>query len=348
MYLALEKVDKEFTFSTTKDGTKIIEYSSDQFTTLALNGFVDDVDSDLLAYWGFLITTKLGNESMGKLTFVEFNEQYPNSKWNMDLQEFQNLVTITTVGNTTSITDYIKEREHNEFKTGDYVLVKNMYCRLQDTGVCPDQLEQYKENLNCNKCDKVGSFFLVDEKYEFGLCYKCLLDIYNKPNQVVKMTEKEVEKYHLERENQCYDLWCHKGHLRNGYERNGEVCNRTHPYQNSHDEMVGYYRIVDGVRYDYKKDKNTDSYQEVRRNESEDSNYHLIAFNDFISMIEKGIIHHEKYVYPIKQVRFTYTAKVPEEFQQSKDIVGLAWDILKDTINETQAPEEIFKVEVLK
>ncbi len=249
----------------------------------------------------------------------------------------------------------------HEFKTGDYVLVKNMYYRLQDTGVCPDQLEQYKETLNCDKCDKVGSFFIVDEKCEIGLCYKCLLDEYNKPNQVVKVTEKEIENYYDIRENQCYDLWCHKGHLRNMdknrhyQDRNGEVCNRDHPYQNPHDEMIGYYRIVDGIRYDYVKDENTDSlnptrtYREVRWNDlGGGSDCYSISFEDFTSMIEKGIIHHEKYVYPTKQVRFTYTAEVPEDFQQLKDVVGLAWDVLKDTINDTQAPEEIFTIEVLK
>ena len=56
----------------------------------------------------------------------------------------------------------------------------------------------------------------------------------------------------------------------------------------------------------------------------------------------------EKYVYPTKQVRFTYTAEIPEDFQSGKNVVGLAWDVFKDTINEIEAPEEIFKVEVLK
>ena len=355
-YIALDKVDKEFTFITTKDGTKITKYSTDQLTTLALNGFVDDVESDLLAYWGFLITTKKGNESMGNLTLVEFNEQYPNSKWDMDLQEFQNLVTITTVGNTTNISEYKKEWEHtciDEYKSGDIVLVKNMNYRLQNNGVCPDQLEEYNDTLSCEKCDKVGSFFLIDEKDELGLCYKCLLEAYPATNQVVDMNEEQIVDYYGQRETQCYDLWCHKGHLRNmdknsSYqERNGEVCNYTHPYQNPHDEMVGYYRIMDGLRYDYVKntddEKNQTTYREVRWNEDGSSDHWSISFEDFSGMIEDEIIHHEKYVYPTKQVKFSYTAEVPDE----ENVIEMAWDLFSNLMNE-EKHSEIFTVEVLK
>jgi hypothetical protein len=123
-----------------------------------------------------------------------------------------------------------------DFETGDRILIKNMFYREQDVGVCPDQLEEYKENLNCEKCDVEGSFYLLDDKSEIGLCYKCLLETYNKPNQVVKINETDEAEYYQQRQFQCYDLWCHKGHLRNmdknSYyqDRNGQVCMYDHPY----------------------------------------------------------------------------------------------------------------------
>ena len=348
-YIALDKVDKEFTFITTKDGTKITQYSTDQFTTLALNGFVDDVEPDLLAYWGFLITTKTGSATIGDMTLVEFNEQYPNSKWNMDLQEFQNLVTITTVDNTTNISEY---------KTGDIILIKNMFHRLQDNGVCPDQLEEFDETLECETCDMVGSFFMVDETVIVGQCYKCMLEN-NKETGIEEyenMNDEKIAIYYEKRETQCYDLWCHKGHLRNmdknSYyqDRNGEVCNYTHPYQNSHDEMVGYYQIVDGVRFEYHYDlehtiyakdygDGKTMYRVVTPNNLDlngNGYVETIDFETLSSLIDDGIVHHKNYQYG-SSYKFTFTVNDMNSEQE-------AWDLLHKTLDECKV-KDVFDCE---
>ena len=345
-YITLAKVDKEFTFITTKDGTKITQYSTDQFTTLALNGFVDDVEPDLLAYWGFLITTKTGSATIGHMTLVEFNEQYPNSKWNMDLQEFQNLVTITTVDNTTNISEY---------KSGDIILIKNMNTRSQDTGTCPDQLEAFDETLECDKCASMGSFFLIDEKYQIGYCYKCLLEQYNELNQVVEMNGEEIKDYNIKRDNECYDLWCHKGHLRNmdknSYyqDRNGEVCNYDHPYQNAHDEMVGYYKIIDGVRFEYHYDLEHTIYAKdygdgktMYRVVTPDLVWcgegyiETIDFETLSSLIDDGIVHHKNYQYG-SSYKFTFTVNDMNSEQE-------AWDLLHKTLDECKV-KDVFDCE---
>tara|TARA_B110000438_G_scaffold46694_1_gene46864 strand:+ start:2522 stop:3295 length:774 start_codon:yes stop_codon:yes gene_type:complete len=243
-----------------------------------------------------------------------------------------------------------------KYKTGDIILVKNMYHRLQDNGVCPDQLEQFDETLECESCDMKGSFFLTDDKNCFGLCHTCMLENYKETGreEFVKMTEKEIEKYYLERENQCYDLWCHKGHLRNmdknSYyqDRNGEVCNRNHPYQNPHDEMIGYYRIVDGIRYDYVKDENTDSlnptptYREVRWNDlGGGSDCYDMSFEKFISLIEDGTIHHSSYRYPAKY-KFTFTVNDMNSEQEAWDFLYRTLDVLsvKDVFDCEKVEDE--------
>jgi len=233
-----------------------------------------------------------------------------------------------------------------KYKTGDIILVTNMNTRSQDTGTCPDQLEQFNETLECEKCDSMGSFFLIDEKYQIGYCYKCMLESYNKPHQIIQMDLADIECYNLKRKTQCYDLWCHKGHLRNMdknshyQDRNGEVCNYIHPYQNAHDEMVGYYKIVDGVRYDYLMDKDEDLvpfYRQVTSYNSDDPNFeHEIGFEEFENMVESGEIHHPSYTYPAKY-KFTFTVNDMNSEQE-------AWDFLHRTLDECKV-KDVFNCE---
>ena len=237
-----------------------------------------------------------------------------------------------------------------KYKTGDIILIKNMFHRLQDSGVCPDQLEEFDETLECENCDMVGSFFMIDEKYKVGFCYTCMLEN-NKETGIEEfenMNDEKIEIYYNKRETQCYDLWCHKGHLRdmdkNSWyqDRNGEVCNYTHPYQNSHDEMVGYYRIVDGVRSDYVMDESTDSlnptptYREVRWNESGGSDCYDMSFEKFLSLIDDGTIHHPSYKYPAKY-KFTFTVNDMNSEQE-------AWDLLHKTLDECKV-KDVFDCE---
>jgi hypothetical protein len=236
----------------------------------------------------------------------------------------------------------------SKYKTGDIILVKNMFHRLQDVGVCPDQLEQFDETLECETCDMVGSFFLIDEKYEIGLCYKCMLKNYKETGREVfeNMNDEKIAIYYNKRETQCYDLWCHKGHLRNMdknshyQDRNGEVCNYTHPYQNAYDEMVGYYKIVDGVRYDYVMDKDEDLvpfYRQVTSYNSDDPDFeHEIGFEEFENMIESGEIHHPSYKYPGKY-KFTFTVNDMNSEQE-------AWDFLHRTLDECKV-KDVFNCE---
>ncbi len=40
-----------------------------------------------------------------------------------------------------------------------------------DTGY---SLERYSTTLHCDTCNKIGSYYVIGEKYKIGLCYGCL------------------------------------------------------------------------------------------------------------------------------------------------------------------------------
>ena len=89
-----KKANGNFMKTHLKSGEEIIIYTKDNLVTLALNGIlVDELPTDLLAYWGFLLTTYKGSfynsgEDSENLDIGQFNEKYPNSKWDIKEQEF--------------------------------------------------------------------------------------------------------------------------------------------------------------------------------------------------------------------------------------------------------------------
>jgi len=122
------------------------------------------------------------------------------------IQEKKDKETIMKTQKLQSENRFLKQ----DFKTGDRILLKN-FC-TSDSGVCPDQIEKYDEELECDICNQFGSFFLIDEKYAIGLCQKCL----SIRDGWEIMTDEKIKQYNQRRLNECYDYNCE--------------CEKTHTY----------------------------------------------------------------------------------------------------------------------